>query len=223
MQVNRRNVITAAAVVVASPALASPDAAEQFSPSFLATLAAFESARNAHRSACDMLDEVVVAVGEDAFEPWTCPTNPDAIREYRHRSMFPGPFYCAATAREYFDRQIAGNLRVIEQFEVPPESAPHVGHTNAADRLRRLRDDAVADLEAKAKRLEDSGYNAASRRCDKTYERADAAFLALLSHPCNTIHEVRTKAAAIMAGREDDAGPHLEPDEAEMLLRSLVG
>ena len=86
--------------------------------------------------------------------------------------------------------------------------------------INALRRAALAVLEPKEATLNASGLYVAEERSAAAWERAMAAFDALLAAPCSTLADVQTKVRLLLA--RPAFGGELEYEEGQTLMRSFL-
>jgi hypothetical protein len=213
---NRRRLLLGAAAVstaVAAATVAPYADAEPLSNDLKGAIAAFWSAATAY-GACQAKEAALSeALEEDVLFPkWTPPGGILSIWEHR-----PTPFRTAAS----LEIEIARKATAIERA-FADGMMNRAAYERVTSNLAIQGGEGMAFLREREAAVEASGYNEAYRLTDKAWTAAREAFYAVLCWPCQTIEDVRAKAACLLQGQER-LGTEIDGEEFIACLSSFAG
>lgn len=209
---NRRTALamTSAGIVSAITVLSSSVKASPVAPSLQDALSACQSAVNTY-SACTAKEAAIAdGLGDKLFPKWTPPGGLASIWSHR-----PRPFRASleleieiARKSEQVEASFAGGLMTRAAYD----RWTHDLATQGREGLTSLREQEAG--------IEAAGYHEAYRLSDEAFRDARAAFYAVLRHPCQTIEDVRAKAACLLRAHER-LGIEIAGEEFVACLSSL--
>jgi hypothetical protein len=210
---NRRKALTLLSSGMAAAAIApSVVAAPAPASSVHAAISAYEAAE-AHYDTCEKREASIAEVlGDGLFPKWTMPQSVS----YRW-SHVPLVFRTSQDLETEITRK---------REQVAKSYADGLMNRSAYNSwmkdLTEQGDIGLASLREQEAVIEASGYKEAYKQTDEAFFVARDAFLAVLAVPCQTIEEVRAKAACIIRGHER-LSLEIDRDDFVSCMSSLRG
>ncbi|MBB6407448.1 hypothetical protein [Mesorhizobium sangaii] len=211
--ITRRAALGAIASIPAIGGSIAAPAAPGLSPittSLQDALLACQSAEDQY-SACHARETAIAeALGDRLFPKWTAPGGVRSIWSHR-----PKPFGSSAELEAEIARKLG---RVEESFA--SSMMDRAAYNRWMADIATARSEGLTSLRQQEAYVKASGYVEAFNESDEAFEEARAALAAVMIHPCETIEDVRAKAACIIRTHQR-VGVDVDGDDLVACLSSL--